>query len=95
MLFADLVANDATDRRATDRAGGAATGQDGTAHGTNTGANRSIFILLRHACTPSQTGQQDYCCHIHHQFSYRVHLKYLRVKYPMPEKPIIVNLSRY
>lgn len=65
MLFIDLVANDAADRSATHRAGGAAAGQDGATHSADTGTDRGIFILRRHSGTPHQAEQHGYCCCIY------------------------------
>jgi hypothetical protein len=65
MLFADFVANDAADRRATHRAGSASAGQDRAAHSADTGANRGISILRRHSGTAQQAEQHGYCCRIH------------------------------
>lgn len=57
MLFFDLVANDAANRRATYRAGGAAAGQDRAAYSADSGADRGIPILRRHSGAPCQTEQ--------------------------------------
>ena len=65
MLFLDLVANDAADRRATHRASSAAAGEDRAAHSTDTGADRGILILLLHSGATSKTEQQGYYCHTH------------------------------
>lgn len=65
ILFADLVANNTTDRRAADRADSAAAGQDGATHSTDTGTDRGVLILLRHAGTTRQADQHGYCCRLH------------------------------
>ena len=45
VLFLDFVTDNATDDRAANGAGRAATGQDGTADGPGTGANGGTLTL--------------------------------------------------
>jgi hypothetical protein len=56
-VFADLVADDTTDRRAADSSDCAATRKHGTTHGADAGANRSILVLRRHPAAATHTEQ--------------------------------------
>jgi hypothetical protein len=59
-VFADLVADETTDRRAADRPDRAATREHGAANRADAGAYRGVFIARRHLSTTTQAEQ--YCC---------------------------------
>jgi hypothetical protein len=45
LVFADLVTDDATDHRTTDRSHSAPIRQDGARHTTDAGADRGVLVL--------------------------------------------------
>src|SRR4249920_3474272 len=59
-LFADLMADDAADCCATDRADGAAARKRGASDCTDSGANCGVLVLLRH---PGTTTQAEHHCY--------------------------------
>lgn len=46
LLFADFVADDATNGSATDRSNRTASGQDSTTYGTHAGADGRVLVLI-------------------------------------------------
>jgi hypothetical protein len=57
MVFADLVADEATDRRTANRSEGAAAREHGTTHGADPGAYRSVLVARRHRVATAQAEQ--------------------------------------
>jgi hypothetical protein len=58
-LFADLVADDATDSGAANGSERTATGQNRTANSTNAGTDSGTLVLRRHAGTTCHAEQQN------------------------------------
>jgi len=54
LVFADLVADDATDHGAADRSGRASARKYCATHGAGSGADRGIFVSRRHIATSTQ-----------------------------------------
>jgi len=69
LAFANLVADQATDRCTAHRSDRAAARKHGTTHGTDSGANRSVFVTRGHRVTATQAEQ--HCC------GHRTHCKSL------------------
>jgi len=59
LLFADLIADHAANRRATDSADCAAARQHGAAYGTDPGADGGTLVTVRH---PGATAQAEQHC---------------------------------
>jgi hypothetical protein len=63
LVFTDLVADHAANRRAADSADSAAAREYCTAYGTNAGADGSALVTVRHPGTTAQAEQRgDHQC---------------------------------